>query len=88
MQLNYLLAFIQTIESVNILTPYINCRTSLVQLMTTRLSKNYYMKSRSPKKTDSKETVGVLLGWTMNHSFQKKLALNHSWISFNKISLF
>lgn len=34
------------------------------------------------------EAIGVLLGWTMHRSFQKKLALNHSWISFNKIHLF
>ncbi len=52
------------------------------------IKKLLYEVKITKKKQIQKETVGVLVGWTMHHSFQKKLALNHSWISFNKISLF
>ncbi len=40
------------------------------------------------RKQVQNEAIGILLGWTMQHSFQKKLVLNRTWISFNKINPF
>ena len=40
------------------------------------------------KKRAQNEAIGIILGWTMHHSLQKKMELNRAWNSFNRISPF
>lgn len=40
------------------------------------------------KKRAQKEAIGIVLGWTLHESIQRKLELNRAWCSFNSITPF